>query len=92
MNQSGFAGQILPYFIEALILNGFLIQKDLAIFYNQESSLNKRNNYLLNLADLVHNVIKKMYPLRLKDLCRILIKDKMKIFNHQTIDCLNLND
>ena len=92
--------QLIPCFIEALILNGLLIQKDLKFFLNLnfiqlvKNSPNSRLEieFSQEAVAILKQLSDKHSILRLSDLCRIKMKQVMKYFSMRTVHELNLSD
>lgn len=89
--------QMLPYFIEALILNGFLNSNDLKeIRLAFEDA--KRQQPLIDISyfdaslSRLKQAIQVHEPMKLKYRCRIFIKQTIKNFNYIAIQSLKIND
>lgn len=79
--------KILPYFIEALILNGLLTKRDLSLFRASSSC------FRVNAANTIEHAIKRhACPMKLKNMCRILIKNRIRDFSSLTVNGLQINE
>jgi hypothetical protein len=87
----------VPYFIEALILNGVLMRKDLLFLSNLNVSRfikftkNSKSeiDYMNEAIQLTKPLINKYAIMRLDDMCRIAVKSSMSEFGVKTVSQLN---
>jgi hypothetical protein len=87
--------KLAPYFIESLIFNGLFNQHDLKIFSSFNNSLtNSDTKQIVNEAFLIaQNKFQANCPIKLKQMCRIVIKNTMNQYNVRNVmDILELND
>ncbi|CAF0703584.1 unnamed protein product [Brachionus calyciflorus] len=77
--------KILPFYIEALVLNGFLKRKDL-----ESLQLDESKNYVRKFMSHLNGVNSEV-P-KLKNICRLFIKNRLVNFDRITIDKLSLDD
>lgn len=93
----------LPNFLKALILNGLLKQDDITKFENFiiNNKLNRlkcarkldiKYIYFEKALACVSNKAGLSFPLRLKDLCRIRVKESVQSYEPSKIFKLSLND
>jgi hypothetical protein len=83
----------LGFYVEALILNGFLNNKSLNNFL--KNNLTKNAQEFFYLDDAIQNlkeITNRFNISRLADLCRIRVKFLMKNFNPSTVNELKISD
>ncbi len=92
--------RFMPFFVEALILNGLLTKRELYFFLNLNfSKLIKFSMYSKFEIDYAYEAVQLFRPFvhkfslyRLCDMCRIVIKINMKNFGVKTVQKLNCSD
>lgn len=88
---------LLPFLLDALILNGHFTQSDyykfkqFALIKLRGNEENIETNYYRNSLKYVTMHPKLQSPLNLSSLCRITIKDSIKKFNRETLAELKLS-
>ena len=88
---------MLPYFIEALVLNGLLVWNDLEIISeaferasNSEPKID--TSYFKETMDLFKRVLGSHRPMSLKNMCRIFVKNSIQNFSIPTVEALPISD
>jgi hypothetical protein len=92
--------QLIPFFVEALILNGLLTQRELIFFLDLNfSKLIKPSANSKYEIEYSHEAVQHFRPFthkyslyRLCDLCRIVIKVSMNDFSVKKVQELNCSD
>lgn len=77
--------KLAPYFIQALILNGLFTLNDFKQFLKFSETSNESNS-------IVQSKITSNFPMNLRNLCRIKIKQTMREFNSIAVDSLKQDD
>ncbi len=80
----------MPYFIEALILNGYL---DLNILKSFEKFVRLQRDYSLNeMYSIIEKKLQVNFPMKLNNMCRIVVKNSIIEFNAKSVQTLNVDN
>lgn len=84
--------KVIGYYIDALLLNGFIQLKDLKFVYEfmaKDKWVNKK--YFDDVMHILVSVMKQHFPMKLKNLCRIEVKRGLCAFDYTTVKSLGLS-
>lgn len=83
--------QVISFYVEALVLNGLIKPSDLKLVV-QLAEQNPNAEYIQDVLEIMNQVLGKFIPMKLKDMCRILVKRSLKpYFDLDSVKQLKLN-
>ena len=79
---------ILRFYVKALVLSGFLKFKNFSFIIQAQ----KNESYRDDLVAILNSAISSKTPMRLSDMCRILVRRSLKSYESQLVKGLGLSE